>query len=185
MVPYIILIGVLLLILIIYKYIDISSTFSSVLMRIHRGENEIDELLNKKADLLDEIGEEINNLNDHKIFSSVKKAMKKNIDTIKLDRDLAEAYLELKEYLLVNKSFVPEEELKKKIDSLVTLDLDLDAIKNYYNDNSNIFNELLEKFPSKIIGKKKGYDTKNLYSFSKEEFFEILKKDKKKSKEKE
>ena len=66
---------------------------------------------------------------------SVKKAMKKNIDTIKLDRDLAEAYLELKEYLLVNKSFVPEEELKKKIDSLVTLDLDLDAIKNYYNDN--------------------------------------------------
>ena len=29
--------------------------------------------------------------------------MKKNIDTIKLDRDLAEAYLELKEYLLVNK----------------------------------------------------------------------------------
>lgn len=183
MVPYIILVVVILLILLIYKYIDISSTFSSVLMRIHRGENELDELLNKKADLLDEIFDEINNLNDHKIFSSVKKSMKKNIDTIKLDGDLAEAYLELKEYLLVNKSFIPEEELKNKIDKLAVLDLDLDAVKNYYNDNSNIFNDLLDRFPSKFVGRRKGYDTKNLYTFSKEEFFEILKKDKKKNKD--
>lgn len=183
MIYYIILVVVILLILFIYKYRDISSSFSAVLMRIHRGENEIDELLNKKADLLDAVCDEINNLNDNKIFSSVKKNMKKNIDSIKLDRDLAEAYLELKEYLLVNKSFVPEEELKNKIDQLAELEIDLEATKIYYNDNSTIFNELLEKFPSKTIGKRKGYDTKNLYTFSKEEFFEILKKDNKKKKE--
>ena len=137
MVPYIILIIVILLILFVYKYIDISSDYSSVLKRIHLGENEIDELLNKKADLLDEIGEEINNINDSKIFSSVKKAMKNNIDTIKLDHDLSEAYLELKEYLLVNKSFIPEEELQSKINLLADVEIDLEATKCYYNDNSN------------------------------------------------
>ena len=38
--------------------------------------------------------------------------MKKNLDTMKLDKDLSEIGLELKEYLLVNKAFIPEDELK-------------------------------------------------------------------------
>lgn len=185
MIPYIVLVIVILLIIFIYKYKEIISNFNSVLARVHHGENEIDELLNKKADLLDEICEAINNINDNRVFSSVKKVMKKNIDTLKLDKDLAEIHLELKEYLLVNKAFVPEEKLKKKIDELNELELDLEATKVFYNDNSTIFNELLEKFPSKNIGKRKGYDFKNLYTFKEEELFEILKKDNKKKKEKE
>lgn len=180
MVPYVILLVVVLLILLIYKYRDIVSNYNSVLVRIHHGENEIDELLNKKADLLDQVCESINNINDNRVFSSVKKVMKKNLDTMKLDKDLAEISLELKEYLLVNKSFVPEDELKAKLDELVELDLNLEATKVYYNDNSTIFNELIAKFPSKIIAKRKGYDFKNLYTFKEEQLFEILKKDNKK-----
>lgn len=180
MVPYIILLVVVLLILCIYKYRDMLSEYNSVLVRIHHGENEIDELLNKKADLLDQICESINNINDNRVFSSVKKVMKKNLDTMKLDKDLSEIGLELKEYLLVNKAFIPEDELKKKLDELVDLDLNLEATKVYYNDNSTTFNELIEKFPSKIIAKKKGYDFKNLYTFKEEQLFEILKKDNKK-----
>lgn len=180
MVPYIVLILVILIILVIYKYKDMVSDYNSVLIRIHHGENEIDELLNKKADLLDEICESINNINDNRVFSSVKKVIKKNLDTMKLDKDLSEIGLELKEYLLVNKAFIPDEELKKKLDDLVELDLNLEATKVYYNDNSTTFNELIEKFPSKIIAKRKGYDFKNLYTFKEEQLFEILKKDNKK-----
>ena len=183
MIPYIILIVFILGILVINKFRAITLEFNSVLSKIHHGENEIDELLNKKANLLDEICEEINNLNDNKVFSSVQKVMQKNLDSFKLDRDLAEIYCELKEYLLVNKSFVPEEDVKKKIDELASLELDLEATKTFYNDNSSVFNELLDKFPSKVVANRKGYDTKNLYTFSEEEFFEILKKDKKKKKE--
>ena len=87
MVPYIVLVIVVLIILLIYKYRDIISNYNSVLVRIHHGENEIDELLNKKADLLDEVCESINNINDNRVFSSVKKVMKKNLDTMKLDKD--------------------------------------------------------------------------------------------------
>lgn len=183
MIPYIVLVVVILLILLISKYRNIISEYNSVLTRIHHGENEIDELLNKKADLLDNICESINNINDNRVFSSVKKVLKKNIDTLKLDKDLAEIYLELKEYLLVNKSFVPEEELQSKINELSELELDLEATKTFYNDNSTIFNELLDSFPSKSVGKRKGYDYKNLYTFKEEELFEILKKDNKKKKE--
>jgi len=180
MLIYIILIIFILAILFVYKYRDIVSDFNSVLLRIHHGENEIDELLNKKADLLDIICEEINNLNDNTVFSSVKKLMKKNLNVIKLDKDLSTLYYELKEYLLVNKTFIPEDELKKNIDELAIIDLDLEATKTYYNDNSSIFNEMIDTFPSKIIAKRKGYDYKNLYTFSEEELFEILKNDKKK-----
>lgn len=183
MIPYIVLVVIIILILLISKYRSILTDYNSVLSRIHHGENEIDELLNKKADLLDFICESINNINDNRVFSSVKKVLKKNIDTLKLDKDLAEIYLDLKEYLLVNKSFVPEEELQAKITELSELELDLEATKTFYNDNSTIFNELLEKFPSKSIGKRKGYDFKNLYTFKEEELFEILKKDNKEKKE--
>lgn len=183
MIPYLILILVIILFLIFNKFTDVTADFNSVLTRIHHGENEIDELLNKKATLLDEIFESINNINENPVFSSISKVMKKNLDARKLDLDLAEAYSELKEYLLVNKAFIPEDELKKKIDDLSILELNLEATKVFYNDNSKIFNKLIDNFPSKIIAKKKRYDYKNLYSFTKEEFFEILKKDKKKKKD--
>lgn len=185
MIPYIVLVVVMIIIILISKYRGIIDEYNSVLKRVHHGENEIDELLNRKAELLEEVCEAINNINDNRVFSSVRKVMKKNIDTLKLDKDLAEIYLELKEYLLVNKSFIPEEELKIKIDELSELELNLEATKNFYNDNSTIFNELLEKFPSKSIGKRKGYDFKNLYTFKEEQLFEILKKENKKKKEKE
>ena len=41
----------------------------------------------KAIDLLDEVCESINNINDNRVFSSVKKVMKKNLDTMKLDKD--------------------------------------------------------------------------------------------------
>ena len=181
---YIILIIIIIfMILIINKFKTINSDFNSVLIKIHDGENEIDELLNKKGTLLDEICEAINNINDKIVFSSIKKITKKNIDSLKLDRELSEAYAELKEYLIVNKSFIPEDELKNKIDELSEVEINLKATKLFYNDNSNVFNELIESFPAKIIARKKDYDFKFLYTFEEEQFFEILKKDKKKKKE--
>ena len=76
MIPYIVLVVVILLILLINKHMSIVQEYNSVLTRIHHGENEIDELLNKKADLLDSVCESINNINDNRVFSSVKKVLK-------------------------------------------------------------------------------------------------------------
>ncbi len=154
---------------------DVTNDFSSILIRIHDGENEVDELLNRKETLLDEVCEEINDINENRVFPSVKKLTKKNIDSLKLDRSLNEIYSELKEYLLVNKSFIPEADLQQKLDELKELEINLKATKLFYNNNSTIFNNLIEKFPASIIAKKKGYDFKFLYTFEKEEFFEILK----------
>lgn len=177
MFPYVILFFVLLLIFIIFKYRDIISNYRFVLKRIHLGENELDELLNKKAILLEEICDYINNANDSKASFSIKKITQKNIDTIKLDKELAKSYLELKEYLIVNKAFIPDDDTKNKLERLCNLEIDLEATKSYYNDNCIIFNDLLDRFPYSFVGKRKGYENKNLYSFKKDEFFEILKND--------
>ncbi len=184
MIPYIVLLIVVIIILIIYKYVSISVDYDIVLRKIHDGENEIDELLHKKAEIMKSIADNINSINDNSLFSDVDKILKKKRDnTLALDRDLGDYYHELKEYLLVNKSYIPDEIVGAKIKELESVELDLEATKRFYNDNSNIFNDLIDRFPSKIIAKKKGYDFKYLYSFDKEELFEILKSKNKKNSE--
>lgn len=180
MIPYIILILIVICIISVYKYMSIKSEYNSILKCIHNGENEIDKMLIEKSELLDVICENINSLSENVVFSPISKLMKKNLDSYKLDRGLSEAYNELKEYLFVNKNYIPEDEIKEKIDRLHALELDLVATKKYYNDNSNSFNSMIESFPSSIVGKRKGYDFKFLYTFEEEQLFEILKKDNKK-----
>ena len=51
----------------------------------------------------------------------------------------------------------------------------------YYNDNAKSFNSYIDKFPAKYAANRRNYDYKYLYTFEKEEFFEILKKKKKSS----
>ena len=128
-----------------------------------------------------DIVENINQINENEVFPNIDKIIKKKSDNaLALDRELSEYYHGVKEYLLVNKSYIPDEVIGEKIKELEDIELDLEATKRFYNDNSNIFNDLIDRFPSKIIGRKRGYDFKYLYSFDKEELFEILKNNKKK-----
>ena len=179
MIPYIVLFIFVIIVLIIYKFKSIGTDYDIVLRKIHDGENGIDELLQKKGEVMKKIVENINSINDNAVFPDIDKIIKKKSDNaLALDRDLGGYYHELKEYLLVNKSYIPDEVIGEKIKELEEIELDLEATKRFYNDNSNIFNELIDKFPSKIVGRKRGYDFKYLYSFDKEELFEILKNNK-------
>ena len=181
MIPYIVLLIFVIIILIIYKIKSIGADYDIVLRKIHDGENEIDELLQQKADVMKEITNNVNSLNDNPVFPDLDKIVKKkNDNTLALDRELGEYYHQLKEYLLVNKSYIPDEIIGEKIKELERIEIDLEATKRFYNDNSNIFNELVDRFPSKVIARKRGYDFKYLFTFDKEEFFEILKNNKKK-----
>ncbi len=182
MIPYIILLLVVIVVLIIFKFKSIKQDFEIILTKIHDGENEIDELLNQKTNLMEDICENINSLSENPTFPSIKQLQKKKLDSISYDRDLNNYYSDLKEYLFVNKSYIPDEETQNKINTLNKVEMDLEATKKFYNDNSNDFNSLIDSFPAKIIARKKGYDFKFTYSFDKEEFFEILKQSDKKKK---
>lgn len=175
MIAYILLGIIVIIILVIYKIRSSNNDLDFALTKVHEGENVIDDLLNRKANLIDEICESINKVNDKNVFSNVKKEIKKNVNSFRYDKDLADIYLELKEYLFVNKSFIPEDEIKNKIYELDEIEVNLQAAKNFYNDNSVLFNSLIGKFPIRIIAQKRGYDLKNLYTFEEEQFFEILK----------
>lgn len=175
MIPYIVLIVFVLIVLIINKFKSISTDYNIVLDKIHLGENEIQNLLETKTNLMDEICEYINDMNENPVFSSIQKLSKKKYDTLNYDKDLSDIYNDLKEYLFVNKSFVPENEINDKIKELYKIEDDLIATKRFYNDNSEIFNDLIDHFPANIIARKKGYEYKYTYSFGEDEFFAILK----------
>ena len=181
MIPYIVLLVFVIVVLIIYKFKSISADYDIVLKKIHDGENGIDELLKRKGEVMKSIVENINSINDNSVFPDIDKIIKKKSDNaLALDRELGDYYHQLKEYLLVNKSYIPDEVIGGKIKELEDIELDLEATKRFYNDNSNIFNDLVDRFPSRIVARKRGYDFKYLYTFDKEEFFEILKNSQKK-----
>jgi hypothetical protein len=61
-------------------------------------------------------------------------------------------------------------------DDLENINVDCLASEKYYNDNVNLYNKLLETFPSSVVAKIKRFKHKEIYSNEKEEIFEILKK---------
>ena len=208
MIPYIVLLVFVIVVLIIYKFKSISADYDIVLKKIHDGENGIDELLKRKGEVMKSIVENINSINDNSVFPDIDKIIKVKEDMLmfnlkmkffncsfpqKREKVISKKqifrkkikkkiffYHQLKEYLLVNKSYIPDEVIGEKIKELEDIELDLEATKRFYNDNSNIFNDLVDRFPSRIVARKRGYDFKYLYTFDKEEFFEILKNSQKK-----
>ncbi len=178
MIPYLILLLVVIIIVIFLIFRNISLKFKEVLIKIDEGEENIDKEIEKKYELLNKICESINEINKTKVIKSLYKIKKKSSDNYKLDRDMADVYNELKEYLLANKSFVPDDENAKIINDLYDNEIELNATKSFYNDNVEIYNKLVSSFPSNIIASSKKYDFKYLYSFKEEELFEIMKREK-------
>ena len=63
MIPYIVLFIFVIIVLIIYKFKSIGTDYDIVLRKIHDGENGIDELLQKKGEVMKKIVENINSIN--------------------------------------------------------------------------------------------------------------------------
>lgn len=145
-------------------------------IKIEEAEKEIEELLEKKLSLLSEL---------HGLFSERDTDVEFNFlcdlddvddDEFKLNSILNKAYKELKNFLEDKRSFIPDDELKAKLDELYKVDIECTATKNYYNDKAILLNRKIKKFPNNIIAKVKRIYAKDLYNDPIEEEFEILKK---------
>ncbi len=173
---------ILILLLLAFLYFkNAFARFDGLTIKIIEGEENIDNFLNIKSDLLHEVCTHINEINKNKVFSGISFLKKNDFDSFKLDRELTDLYSSLKEYLIMNKSFVPDEETAKNLIDLETNEIELEGSKIFYNDNGKIFNKMIDRFPTNFISRKRNYDYKYLYSFQKEEFFKIMDKKKKKN----
>lgn len=130
--------------------------FQDYIIRINEVEAMIDNNLRNKYDLINRaipiIKSNISKDKDKEIFGEIVKLRSRKIGNFELYRILVRASSELKslkeEFPDINKS----EEIKKIEKQLDDIDIKVDNSIDYYNDNITIYNTLLKKFPSNIVG---------------------------------
>ncbi len=149
---------VILVLLILMVFVSIYNKFQSYLVRINEAEASIDAILRQRFDLLNRsinvINSHIENDEDKKnVLSMIVKLRSRKISNFELDRILYDAINEFNEYkdcyaeLHHNESFI-------KIDAnLNETEIEIYALRKYYNDVITGYNKLVRKIPSNIVAK--------------------------------
>ncbi len=145
-------------------------------IKVNEGVKNIEFLLEKKTEILTKIKEKLKDDLDISIMENLPKIKGKSLDSFEIDAELEILEKELKETIEYNKKIVLDDETNALLNSLEKANIDLKATKNYYNDNCEIYNALIDNFLAKIIAKIKGYSPLDFYETKQEEEFEILKK---------
>lgn len=144
-------------------------------IKINEAVKNIDLLLEKKINLLTKIKDKLKENIEENFMDKLPKIKNQNLDSFELDAEIELMTKELKEILEYNKKVILDDETNILLRNLDRASIDLIATKNYYNDNSEIYNNIISKFPTSIIAKIKRYDQLDFYENKKEEEFEILK----------
>ncbi|MBQ7137201.1 MAG: LemA family protein [Bacilli bacterium] len=153
-----------------------ANTITLCTLKIEEAEKELEIFLSKKLSLLSELQAIFSERDTETEFDFLCNLEDIDDDEFKLNTILNKAYKELKEFLNDKRSFIPDEQIKEKLDELYKVDIECSAIKNYYNDKVIILNNKIKSFPNSLIAKTKGIYKKELYNDPIEEEFEILKK---------
>jgi len=169
--------GVIALLAIIILILKVkSNAINTYTIKIEEVEVTIEEILAKKLSLLSELQTKFSERDTEVEFNFLCNLEDVEDDEFKLNSILNKAYKELKNFLEDKRSFIPEDEIKDKLDELYEIDIECTAAKNYYNDNAILLNNKIKKFPNNLIAKTKGIYKRELYNDPIEEEFEILKK---------
>ncbi len=144
--------------------------------KIVEAEKHLQTILEKKFSLLSDLQQKFSEQNSEVEFNLLCDIEDIEDDDFMLNAILNKAYREIKKFLDDRRSYIPDDDTKELLKNLYEVDMDCTAVKNYYNENSIILNNKLNKFPNNIIAKFKKISKKELYNDPIEEEFEILKK---------
>ena len=150
-------------------YVIMYNKIKTQILKINSVENEIDESLRTKYDLITKLAAEIKQIDkDIKDFDEIDNLKDKNISSFEFERELIE--FESKIYNIKDTS-----KLSKNVEfnnlwyEMTKLTTNLKGEQKYYNENTTIYNNLVSKFPSNIVAKimqldeKKYFDGKDMY----------------------
>jgi len=144
-------------------------------IKITEAEKELSTLLEMKRQMLISVCEKVDTIVEKDLFPDVDELKSEELNSFVLSKLLISMENRLLTEMNMRKAFVPDEELSGMFLSLDNISVDCESVEEYYNDNSEIFNRLLRRFPSNIVGKFNDYVIKEIYSHEEEEMFEILK----------
>jgi len=123
--------------------------------KIEQSENIIDESLRNKYDMIVKINSLIKKvIKDKKDYLKEYVNLKNHkISNFDLDRKLVEAMNVIYELQNDYSKLDDNDVLKELLHEIKTTDERLSAVKNYYNKNTSLCNELVRKFPSMVVAK--------------------------------
>lgn len=159
---------ILFVVLFTFIGLGIHNKIKTSVLKINSIESEIDRLLREKYDLIEKIIILMNSEKENDLSNSVEELKDTNYSSFEFDRKLLEI-----ENLIIdfknNNKLDKNKDLNNKIYVLSNLNTKFKAAETYYNENIFIYNNLVTKFPSKIVSgfmhlkEKKYFDGKDMY----------------------
>lgn len=156
--------------LILIGYALIYNKIKTQVLKINSVESEIDESLRLKYDLLVKIISEIKKIDkDDEKFKDVDKIKDENLSSFEFDRKLADIESQVYTIRNDNTKLLKNNTFNDLWYEITTLNTKIKAEEKYYNENTTIYNELVTKFPSKVVAlilrlsEKRYFDGKNMY----------------------
>jgi len=140
------------------------------ILKINSVESEIDESLRQKYDLLVKIISEIKKIEKEiDKFNDFVKIKDENLSSFEFERKLSDYESEVYTIRNDNNKLMKNNTFNDLWYEITNLNTKIKAEEKYYNENTTIYNELVTKFPSKLIAvilrlkEKRYFDGKNMY----------------------
>ena len=145
--------------------------FQSAILRINEVENNIDDLLRNKFELLNRAGNIIEASTDLKetAFDDLEKLRSRKLSSFDLDQKLGELLNEFYKFREICPELRENESFIKINTSLEDIEEQIIACRSYYNDNIAVYNKLTKSIPSNVVGivinahEKPFFDGKDMY----------------------
>ena len=157
-------------------YIISKNRFKFKQIKIEEALNQITSLLNDKYEALKKVNEIIKGKTNEEFLANIEDVKVEELDMFDLQEELAKYDVDIIELTEFNKDIKLEESDIEELDKLTKINIDCNAAEEYYNDNVESYNKLINKFPYSVVAKMNKHKKKDLFVNQKEEMFEILKK---------
>ena len=151
-------------------FVKVYNNIKVQILKINAVESEIDESLRQKYDLVLKLASEIKkNDKNSKILEKTETIKDEKLSSFEFERKLLEIENEI--YVLKNDNtkLSKNNSFNELWHDMINLNTKINAHKKYYNESTSIYNELITKFPSKILSiilrldEKNYFDGKNMY----------------------
>ncbi len=152
------------------------NNYRFIMIKVNEAENNINMLLDKKRQLLEDTKPIIKKeLKLKEFLEDLDEVKEKEIDSFELKNILKVNYDELFRIIDENEKLLKSKKLVQIIEQINNNEEEIIGSIKFYNDNVVILNKLIKSFPSNVVGFLFRYKPKNFYKNEKREIYEILK----------
>ena len=150
---------------ILLNYAFIYNRYQELLVKTNEVEANIDTTLRKRFDLLNKSINIIkaNTSTENEVLELIIKLRSRKLSNFELDRQLYDAINEFNFYKETYPILMEQESFSKINNSLIESEIEITALRQYYNDKITEYNKLVKKFPSNLIAKISKYKEKTYY----------------------